>query len=435
MIPQWIIERKRDGYALTEEEIRFFINGFTLGEIPDYQMAAMAMAIYLKGMDPVEIAILTDAMMHSGDVLDTSAISKPKVDKHSTGGIGDKVSLVLAPMVACCGVAVPMISGRGLGITGGTLDKLEAIPGYRCDLSTTELLDTVGRCGCCITGQTGEVAPADKKLYALRDVTATVPSIALITASIMCKKMAEGIDSLVLDVKWGKGAFMKTRADARVLAESMVSVGIEMGKGVSALITDMNQPLGQCAGNAQEIRETVQCLRGEGPSDLMDVTMALSERMLLLAGVSGDEAGARGMLQEKIDSGEAFEKFKEMIGLQGGDVSVLDDTDKLPAASIVRPFEAIREGYISEVSAEQIGRACLVMGAGRKRTDDVIDFAVGTSGLVKVGDRVESGQPLVVLHANDEDTLAQAEKLVAEAFSFSDAPVEKAPLVADVIEG
>jgi len=402
MIPQWIIERKRDAHALTEEEIRFFIDGFTRGDIPDYQMAAMAMAIYLQKMNPAEIAILTDAMMHSGDIIDTSSIHKPKVDKHSTGGIGDKVSLILAPLVACCDIAIPMISGRGLGITGGTLDKLEAIAGYRCDLSTEELLHIVNQCGCCITGQTGEVAPADKKLYALRDVTATVPSIALITASIMCKKMAEGIDSLVLDVKWGKGAFMKTKEDARVLAESMVSVGTEMGKGVAALITDMNQPLGRCAGNAVEIRETLECLEGSGAADLMEVTMALSVRMLLLGNKASSEKQAQEMLNTHLESGAALEKFKQMIVLQGGNRAMLDDPDKLPTAGIIKPFVASSGGILSGVSAEAIGRAVLVMGAGRKKANAPIDFAVGVSGLAKIGEKIETGQPLVTLHANDE---------------------------------
>ncbi len=433
MIPQWIIERKRDGHALSEEEIRFFINGFTLGDIPDYQMAAMAMAIYLKGMNPAEIAILTDVMMRSGDVIDTSAITKPKVDKHSTGGIGDKVSLILAPMVACCGIAVPMVSGRGLGITGGTLDKLEAVEGYRCDLSTEEFLRVVDACGCCITGQTGKLAPADKKLYALRDVTATVPSIALITASIMCKKMAEGIDSLVLDVKWGAGAFMKTVADARILANSMVSVGREMGKGVSALITDMNQPLGRCAGNALEIRETLQCLCGEPCADLMEVTMALAERMLLLAKKAPDASAARSMLQATLDSGQALAKFKEMMALQGADVAMLDEPDRLPTAVLQNDFNALRGGYISGVSADHIGRACLTMGAGRKRTDDTIDFAVGISDLAKIGDAVEPGQRLLTLHANDAFKLEDAERLVAQAFTYADEPVARTPLVAEQI--
>ncbi|MDD2235861.1 MAG: thymidine phosphorylase [Kiritimatiellae bacterium] len=431
MIPQWIIERKRDGHALSEEEIRFFINGFTLGEIPDYQMAAMAMAIYLKGMNPAEIAILTDTMMRSGDVIDTSAITKPKVDKHSTGGIGDKVSLILAPMVACCGVAIPMVSGRGLGITGGTLDKLEAVEGYRCDLSTEEFLRVVDACGCCITGQTGSLAPADKKLYALRDVTATVPSIALITASIMCKKMAEGIDSLVLDVKWGAGAFMKTVADARILANSMVSVGREMGKGVSALITDMNQPLGRCAGNALEIRETLQCLAGEPCDDLMEVTMALAERMLLLAKKAPDAPAARLMLQATLDSGEALAKFKEMMRLQGANVAMLDEPDRLPTAVLQKDFNALRGGFISGISADHIGRACLTMGAGRKRTDDTIDFAVGISNLAKIGDQVEPGQRLLTLHANDAFKLEDAEHLVAQAFTYADEPGARTPLVAE----
>ena len=435
MVPQWIIERKRDGHALSEDEIRFFIDGFTKGDIPDYQMAAMAMAIYIQGMNPIEIAVLTDAMMHSGEMIDSSSILKPKVDKHSTGGIGDKVSLILAPLAACCGVAVPMISGRGLGITGGTLDKLEAVKGYRCDLSKEHFLRIVDECGCCITGQTGEVAPADKKLYALRDVTATVPSIALITASIMCKKMAEGIDSLVLDVKWGKGAFMKTQANARELAESMVSVGLEMDKGVAALITDMNQPLGHCAGNALEIVETLDCLQGRGPQDLMDVTYALTARMLLLAHKAASEDAAIELLKQKIDSGEAFEKFKQMMALQGADVAVLDDPSLLPGASLTKTITAGRNGFIKEVSAEDVGKACLVLGAGRQKTDDAIDFGVGVSGLAKVGDEVEKGMPLVTLHANHQDKMEQAERLLKDAFRIAAREIERPTLVTDLIEG
>ncbi|NCD32328.1 MAG: thymidine phosphorylase [Spartobacteria bacterium] len=433
MVPQWVIEHKRDGLELSPEEIRYFIEGYTSGSIPDYQMAAMAMAIYLRGMTPAEIAVLTDCMMHSGDVIDTSCLSLPKVDKHSTGGVGDKVSLILAPMVACCGVAVPMISGRGLGITGGTLDKLESISGYRCDLSTGEFLRITGKCGCCITGQTGEVAPADKKLYALRDVTATVPSIALITASIMCKKLAEGIDSLVLDVKWGSGAFMKTVKDARVLASSMVHVGKAMGKGMTAIITDMNQPLGHCAGNALEILETVQCLQGRGGTDLMDVTMALAVEMLLLAQVAATPDEAKSLLQAKLDSGEAFERFKEMIALQGGNIAQLDHPEQLPQARQVQPYCAIRSGYISAVSAEQVGRACLVMGSGRRKTSDRIDHAVGISRLVKVGDYVHAGQHLAMIHAQDAAAIEAAEQMLATAFGFSEESSTADGRVTDIV--
>ena len=296
MVPQWIIEKKRDGHALNEEEIRFFIDGYTRGDIPDYQMAAMAMAIFLRGMNAAETAVLTDAMMRSGDLIDTSSIAAPRVDKHSTGGIGDKISLVLAPLLACCGAAVPMISGRGLGITGGTLDKLASIPGYRTDLSEEEFVRVVRTCGCSITGQTARLVPADRKLYALRDVTATVPSIPLITASIMSKKLAEGIDHLVLDVKFGTGAFMRTRMDAHRLASSLVRVGREMGRKVTALLTDMNEPLGRTAGNALEVVESVECLYGRGPADVMDLTLALGAELLAMAGLAPNGAAGGWML-------------------------------------------------------------------------------------------------------------------------------------------
>lgn len=424
MLPQWVIEKKRDGGTLSEEELRFFIEGYTKGDIPDYQMAAMAMAIYIRGMTFEETAILTDLMLHSGDVVDTQSIPAYKVDKHSTGGIGDKVSLILAPLIACCGCAVPMISGRGLGITGGTLDKLESIPGYRTDLSDSEFLGVVQRCGCSITGQTGQLAPADKKLYALRDVTATVPSIPLITASIMCKKLAEGLDGLVLDVKVGTGAFMKTMEDAKSLAENMVEVGKRMDKDMAAMITDMNETLGRTAGNALEVIESIETLKGQGPADLLEVTLALCGQMLLLAGKADNMEEAKALLQGHIDSGAAYEKFKEMVGLQNGDVSVLDDTSRLPAASIQESLPATESGYLSKVTAESIGRAVVVLGGGRKKTDDAVDFGVGISNLAKVGDEVEQGQPLCVIHANGAGRLQEAKDLAASAFEYSDQPVE-----------
>ncbi|MDY0145000.1 MAG: thymidine phosphorylase [Kiritimatiellia bacterium] len=434
MVPQWIIEKKRDGQVLTDEEIRFFINGYTNETIPDYQMAAMAMAIYLKGMTPEETAALTDTMMHSGVMIDTSSITLPKVDKHSTGGIGDKVSIILAPLVACADIAIPMISGRGLGITGGTLDKLAAIPGMRTDLSEAELLDTIHKCGFAMIGQTGEIAPADKKLYALRDVTGTVASIPLITASIMCKKMAEGIDSLVLDVKWGTGAFMRTIEDATALAQSMVRVGKAMNKGMVALLTDMNQPLGRTAGNALEIIESIECLQGKrNDEDLMRITLELSAEMLILGKRASDIPEARAMLIKIIDSGAAFAKFKEMAALQGADVSSLDDVSKLPQASILRPYPAPTSGYLAKVDAESIGRAVLMLGGNRQKTDDIIDYAVGTSGLAKIGDKVEAGQPLVVVHANSEDKLAQAMVHIQKAFEIVDSPVTPPkPIVARI---
>ena len=433
MLPQWVIEKKRDGGVLSEEEIRTFIDGYTRDDIPDYQMAAMAMAIFIRGMTPEETAVLTDAMMKSGDLVDTSSIKLPKVDKHSTGGIGDKVSLVLAPLVACCDVAVPMISGRGLGITGGTLDKLESIPGYRTDLSEKEFVKTVRTCGCAITGQTGRLAPADKKLYALRDVTGTVPSIPLITASIMSKKLAEGIDSLVLDVKSGKGAFMKTREQARALAESMVRVGTCMGKGMAALITDMEQPLGCTAGNALEVVESVETLQAKGPADLTEITILFGIRMLRLAGKTGDDSEARAILVKHLHSGAAFEKFKQMVKLQGGDPRSLDDFSRLPAAKLKEQVFCPRAGFVDEVHAEQVGKACVILGAGRTKTDDKVDSAVGVSGLIKEGEKVEKGQPLVTIHANDPAKLAEARAMIEKAFRIADWKPAQRPLVYETI--
>ena len=429
MVPQWLIEKKRDGLVLSESEIREFIAGYVDGTIPDYQMAAMAMAIYLKGMTPEEVAVLTDAMMRSGAMVDTSSIDAPTVDKHSTGGIGDKVSIILAPLAACAGLAVPMISGRGLGITGGTLDKLESIPGFNVNLTEAQFIETIKKCGFSMIGQTGEIAPADKKLYALRDVTGTVASIPLITASIMCKKMAEGISSLVLDVKVGSGAFMKTLEDATALAHSMVRVGKAMGKGIVACITDMNQPLGRTAGNALEIIESMECLQGRHlDGDLMQVTLALTAEMLLLAGKAPDRDTALATLRSIITSGDAFEKFKKMAALQGADTTALDDLTRLPQASIVRPIPAPADGYVSAVSADAIGRAVLVLGGGRQKTDDTIDHAVGTTDLVKIGERVRKGDHLVVLHANSEEKLAQALPYAESAITLSATPVPVPPL-------
>lgn len=419
MLPQWIIEKKRDGNELTEPEIRSFINAYATGELPDYQMSAMAMAIFLRGMTPGEIAVLTDAMMRSGDLVDTSAIKRPKVDKHSTGGIGDKISLVLAPLAACCGLAVPMISGRGLGITGGTLDKLEAIPGYRSNLSDREFVSVIQRCGCSIIGQTKQLAPADKKLYALRDVTGTVASIPLITASIMCKKLAEGIDALVLDVKCGKGAFMRTHKDARALALSMVRVGKAMKKGMSALITDMNQPLGRTAGNALEVLESIETLQGKGPKDLTDLTVAFAEEMMIQGKVTTSRSKARKQLLEALHSGKAFATFRKMVELQGGDVNVVDNPSRLVAARIVEPYPAPATGYVTLADAESIGKACVVLGAGRTKTDDVVDLAVGVSGIRKIGEPLKKGEPLLIIHANDKQKLADAKQLLNVAFKIS----------------
>lgn len=433
MVPQWIIERKRDGQALADDEIRGFIRGFTRGEIPDYQMSALAMAIYFRGMTFEETTCLTDAMLRSGETVDTSSIPIPKVDKHSTGGIGDKVSLVLAPLAACCGVAVPMLAGRGLGITGGTLDKLESIPGYRTDLARDEFVAVLRQCGCSITGQTAELAPADRKLYALRDVTGTVPSIPLIAASIMSKKLAEGADALVLDVKWGKGAFMKTVEEARRLARTMVEIGRRMGKRMTALITDMNQPLGRTAGNVVEVAEAVLALRGQGPADLMAETLELCAHMLLLGGKAASRQEALALLERQIESGRAFEKFKEMARLHGGSDAALDDPSRLPSAAIRDEIPSPGGGYVTEVNAELVGRACLALGAGRTRVEDSVDHAAGITGIVKIGERVANSQPLMTLHANDRRRLGAATKLLHGAVKVADAPPPALPLILDTI--
>lgn len=427
MIPQWIIEKKRDGGTLSGEEIAFMVNGYTRGDLPDYQMAALAMAIYFQGMQFEETTRLTETMLHTGEVLDTSGLNGPVADKHSTGGIGDKVSLLLAPLVACCGLQVPMISGRGLGITGGTLDKLETIPGYRTDLSTETFLDVLADCGCSIIGQTAEIAPADRKLYALRDVTATVPSIPLIVASIMSKKLAEGLDALVLDVKWGTGAFMKSYEDARELARNLVEVGHRMGKRTAALLTDMNQPLGRTAGNALEIKETLAGLRGGGPPDLMEVTLALGEHMLEQAGLADRNAGARALLEGHLASGAALDRFFRMAELHGADPDTFED--QLAQAALIHPLAADRSGVVTRVDADTVGRACLVLGAGRTRTDEAIDPAVGVSELVRIGDEIQAGDLLAELHASDEVRLAEAMTLMKEAIHIQAEPDGPPPVL------
>jgi len=422
MLAKLIIEKKRDGHALTREEIEFFIRGFVSGEISDCQMSALAMAIFFRGLGREETAWLTEAMMRSGELLDLSALDLPKIDKHSSGGIGDKVSLVLAPLVACFGVAVPMISGRGLGITGGTLDKLEAIPGFRADLTNQEIITVVKKCGCCISGQTDSLVPADKKMYALRDVTATVSSIPLIVASIMSKKLAEGVDGLVLDVKVGRGAFMKSDEEARELAGQMVSVGEQMGKRLSAFITAMDQPLGRTVGNALEVKEALEALRGNGPPDLKEVVLRLGSEMLRLAGENRPLAELRLMLEGGLASGKAVERFKQMVALQGGEAQVLDDVSRLPMAGCIREFVAPRGGYVAKVDAKEIGRACLLLGGGRAAADDVIDYGVGFDRLVKVGELVSAGDTLARVHAKTEEDVERIRPLVAGAIEISDKP-------------
>jgi pyrimidine-nucleoside phosphorylase len=408
-VPQWIIEKKRDGQTLSAEEIQDFIQGFHQGTIPDYQMAAMAMAIYLKGMTFEEIAHLTRAMMDTGECLDTSPLTRPVCDKHSTGGIGDKVSLILAPLAAACGLDVPMISGRGLGITGGTLDKLETIPGFRTSLNETEMIDVLRDVHCCIIGQTERLAPADKKLYALRDVTGTVPSIPLITSSIMCKKMAEGLDALVLDVKVGRGAFMSTLDQARELAQTMVNVGKEMNTPVAALLTRMDEPLGRCVGNSLEVLECIRILQGEADGPLWDVSKELTSTMLTLCGNKPGIESARQQVQAALDSGAGLQAFRDMVFAQGGDPELCDiPEDVLPQASQYLDVPSPESGFVQSVDAEAVGRAVLVLGGGRTRSDDVIDPAVGLSQLVRTGDPVEKSQPLFRLHFNDSERKQRA---------------------------
>ncbi len=435
LFPQHLIARKRDGLTLSGDEIAAFVRGATDGSWADYQLAAMLMAIVCRGMTPEETAHYTRAMMHSGVVADLSSVKRPKADKHSTGGVGDKVSLHLAPMVAACGVAVPMISGRGLGHTGGTLDKLEAIPGFRVDMTLRAYRAQLERIGVALIGQTADLTPADKKLYALRDVTATVESIPLICGSILSKKLAEGIDVLVLDVKFGRGAFMKTKARAEELARALVSVATAMGKPTRAVLTAMDQPLGRSIGNALEVVESIECLRGRGPLDTMEVTYALGEQMLLLGGAAKNAADARRALEASIASGAALAKFRELVAQQGGDVGAVDEPSRLPRARLREPVVAPRGGYVSDVNAMDVALAALRLGAGRARAEDGIDPAVGVSNLVKIGEQVDAGAPLCQVHANDEAALAEARTILSKAIAIADAPVPAPRLVHETIGG
>ena len=433
MFPQHVIARKRDGHALTREEIAAFVRGAADGSWADYQLSAMLMAIVCRGMTAQETADYTDAMMHSGVVADLAHIRAPKADKHSTGGVGDKVSLHLAPMVAACGVVVPMISGRGLGHTGGTLDKLESIPGFSVNLSLEAYRAQLEKIGLALIGQTADLAPADKKLYALRDVTATVESIPLICGSILSKKLAEGIDVLVLDVKFGRGAFMKDRAEARQLAEALVSVATTMGKPTRAVLTAMDEPLGRTVGNALEVAESIACLRGAGPADVMEVTFALGEQMLLLAKVAPTKAVARGQLEASIASGAALGKFRDLVAAQGGDARVVDEPGRLPPAKFTVALASERSGFVTDVDAMGVALAALKLGAGRAKASDTVDHAVGVSELVKVGERVEAGALLGTIHGNDEAALAEARAMVAKAIVIADAREPARRLVAETV--
>ena len=428
-----VIRKKRDGAELSNAEIQFLVNAYTLGEIPDYQVSAWLMAVVLRGMTRAETAALTDSMLHSGEVLDLSSLPAKKVDKHSTGGVGDKTSLVLAPLAAAAGVTVPMISGRGLGHTGGTLDKLEAIPGFNVNLTVTQFRRILQICGCAMIGQTAEIAPADRKLYALRDVTGTVESPNLICASIMSKKLAEGIDGLVLDVKTGSGAFMKSENDATFLAELMVETGERMGKEVVALITDMDQPLGKMVGNALEVVEVVEVLRGEGPEDLRKLCLELAGWMLYLGGVAHSVSQGKKRSERLIASGEALDKFRQMVELQGGDPRTIDDPKKLPQAQHTTTIYAVKNGHVASVQCEQVGTACVILGGGRERKEDTVDAAVGIVLHKKVGDAVYIGEPMATVHYNAEARAERAKQMIEQSYRIEDSPPEKRPLIHKVI--
>ncbi|WP_431086755.1 pyrimidine-nucleoside phosphorylase [Paenibacillus sp. 8b26] len=408
-----LIEKKRDGKELTTEEINFIIQGYTQGEIPDYQVSALAMSIFFKDMTERERADLTMAMVHSGDTIDLSAIEGVKVDKHSTGGVGDTTTLVLAPLVAALDIPVAKMSGRGLGHTGGTIDKLEAIAGFHVEISKDEFVDLVNRSKIAVIGQSGNLTPADKKLYALRDVTATVNSIPLIASSIMSKKIAAGSDAIVLDVKTGAGAFMKTVDDAKQLAHAMVSIGNNVGRKTMAVISDMSQPLGFAIGNSLEVKEAIDTLRGEGPKDLEDLCMALGSQMVFLAGKADSLEDAEEKLQEVIRNGKALEKFKEFIANQGGDASVVDHPERLPQAQYLIEVPAKQDGVVAEIVADEIGTAAMLLGAGRATKESEIDLAVGLMLNKKVGDAVKVGDSLVTIHANREDVAQVLEKIYA----------------------
>jgi len=430
-----LIRSKRDGHELTREELQYIVRGYTDAQFPDYQMAAWLMAVLLRGMSGQEIATLTEAMLHSGVTLDWSDLPGKKVDKHSTGGVGDKTSLILAPIVAAGGLLVPMISGRGLGHTGGTLDKLEAIPGFNVNLAPDQMREVLGKCGMVLVGQTEKIVPADKKMYALRDVTGTVESPALICASIMSKKIAEGIDALVLDVKTGSGAFMKKEADAVHLAKLMVETGVRIGKRMVALITDMDQPLGLYVGNALEVIESIEVLKGGGPADLRDLSIELAAWMFYLGEKTSSIDEGRKLASQTIANGSAFEKFCEVTRLQGGNVDALRDPQKLPNARNRREIRSQTTGYVETINCEQVGVASLVLGGGRDEKEDNIDPAVGIVLHKKVGDRVAANEPICTLHYNSDARLGEAEALIRSSYAIGAQSAAPRKLIRQVIEG
>ncbi len=415
-----LIRKKRDGQPLNRDEIAYLIDQYTKDEVPDYQMSAFLMASYLNGLNEDEASALTHSMLHSGRVLDLSNIPGKKVDKHSTGGVGDKLSLILAPIVASCGVPVPMISGRGLGHTGGTLDKMESVPGFNVDMTLERYQEILAKCNMVMAGQTEEVAPADKRLYALRDVTATVESIPLIAGSIMSKKLAEGIDALVLDVKFGSGAFMKTHEDAQKLAETLVAIGEDFGKQTVAYLTNMNQPLGYNVGNWLEMEESMDGLQGNGPDDVMEVTHMLAGTMIMLGGKAGTVEEGIEMSHKAVEKGQAFKKWMELAEEQGGDTSVLKDFSAYDHAGYSFEFTAPQSGYITEIDAYNVGMASLELGAGRKKKDDVIDPAAGIELHHKIGSKVEKGEPLLTGYMNDESLVEASETYLQDAFTIGE---------------
>ena len=438
MRPQDVIRKKRDGLDLTGDEIEFFIEGVTRGTIADYQISALLMAIFLKGMNETEQAQLTQAMLHSGSTLDFSSIQKPKADKHSTGGVGDKTSLLIAPMVAACGVCVPMISGRGLGHTGGTLDKLESIPGYRVDLTASEFERVLIDVGYAMSGQTAELAPADKKMYALRDATATVEAIPLIVASIISKKAAAGLEAMVIDVKFGSGAFMREDDQARALAHALVKTGNSCGIRTRALLTDMNQPLGQAVGNSIEVKECIELLRGEADErarPVLDLSIELSAHMLVLSHVDNDIDAARTRLRNIVSSGAALECFRRNVEAQGGDARVCDDpADILPLVTQSFRVESPRSGFITKVNTAEIGHAIASIGGGRVRIDDTIDQSVGFIADVRIGDQVTDGGTLGAIYCSDDAKAREAASRIQAAYEIGDRPVNELPqLIKEVI--
>ena len=428
-----IIRKKRDGAVLEREEIFDFIQRYSRGEIPEYQASALLMAIYFRGLDARETADLTEAMMRSGQVLNFSQLAQAKIDKHSTGGVGDKTSLIVAPAAAAGGLLVPMVSGRGLGHTGGTLDKLESIPGFRTRLSLSEFRQALANCGMALVGQTEELVPADRKLYALRDVTSTVDSIPLISASIMSKKLAEGIDGLVLDVKTGSGAFMKRIEDARSLAESMVQIGRAFGKRVRALITGMSQPLGRAVGNALEVIEGIETLKGRGPRDLVELSRELTAHMFLLGSVDVSVDAGRARFDAVISNGHALQKFTQTIARQGGDPRVVDDYSRFPRAQHEDSLVAPEDGYLAGLDAETIGRASMLLGAGRDRLDSVIDAGVGLVFEKKVGDAVETGERICTIYSNDYTRVERVRQMLRNVTVIAQEPVSLPVLIFDVI--